>query len=235
MKKKAFESLLQIINGITPPTPESEEKIFGLDNEVPEVILNETGVYQMPVRVGVSKKPVGNQKADYKNVGEGVDPWMIGHFYPGKYLNETHPGGHNGVDFAAPKGTPIYPIAPGIVLEAGNRPERAGIFVKLGHELDENGKPKVTSFYGHMNSSSVSVNQEVTLNMMIGTVGATGNARGSNHLHHEVWVDGKVVDPMSVYGKPVGSLYKKACLIDKIIKMANLFSTKLKAREELKP
>src|SRR4030067_1250592 len=64
--------------------------------------------YQLPV-----KHTQGGTIIDEKN-----KPWVVGHFFPGKYLNETHPNGHNGVDLKAPKGAPVYSIAPGKVTKA---------------------------------------------------------------------------------------------------------------------
>lgn len=150
--------------------------------------------YQLPVRVG--------QKG--KKLDEGDEPWIVGKFYPGQYLNATHPGGHNGVDLKAPKGTPIYPIGPGKVTLVADTP-KGGKNLKIAHEEGD-----VVSYYAHLDSISISNGQEVSQSTVIGTVGDTGNAKGRGaHLHYEVKVKGNHVDPLSVNGKIVGSLTRK--------------------------
>jgi murein DD-endopeptidase MepM/ murein hydrolase activator NlpD len=150
--------------------------------------------YQLPVRVG--------QKG--KNLDEGDEPWIVGKFYPGKYLNSTHPEGHNGVDLKAPKGTPIYPIAPGKIILIADTP-KGGKNLKIAHEDGQ-----VVSYYAHLDSISVSNGQKVSQSTIIGAVGDTGNAKGRGaHLHYEVKVNGNHIDPLNLTGKIVGSLTKK--------------------------
>ena len=162
------------------------------ENNSEKELINQK--YQLPVRVG--------QKG--KNLDDGDQPWIVGKFSPGQYLNSTHPTGHNGVDLKAPKGTPIYPIAPGKVILIANTP-KGGKNLKIEHE-----KGQVVSYYAHLDSVSVSNGQEVLLTTVIGTVGDTGNAKGRGaHLHYEVKVNGNHIDPLGITGKPVGSLGSK--------------------------
>jgi tRNA nucleotidyltransferase/poly(A) polymerase/murein DD-endopeptidase MepM/ murein hydrolase activator NlpD len=168
--------------------------------------------YQLPVRVGRNNEPVS----------ETNKPWVVGTFIPGKYVNETHKTGHNGVDLKAPKGTPIYPIASGTVIEQKVYP-KSGNSCKVAHEGGA-----VTSFYAHMDTVSVSVGTKVTQRTVLGTVGSTGNAinRGS-HCHFETKVDGSLVDPFSIVGKTVGSLSKNkksAAIEDKIFATLNKYA-----------
>lgn len=159
--------------------------------------------YQLPV-----KHTKGGKEIDEKN-----KPWIVGTFIPGQYVNVTHPQGHNGVDLKAPRGTPIYPIASGEVIEAREY-GKGGKTLKVSHE-----DGKVVSYYAHMDEVLVSPGQEVTQGTVIGRMGDTGNAKGRGaHLHYEVKVNNNRVDPQSITGKRVGSLSKKAEFIAKITK-----------------
>lgn len=97
---------------------------------------------------------------------------------------------HNGVDFAAPVGTPVRAAADGIVQFAG-RKGAAGKMVKLSH-----GK-KYQTAYLHLNSISVKGGKKVSRGDVIGTVGQTGRATGP-HLHYSFYINGKYVDPMKI-------------------------------------
>lgn len=159
--------------------------------------------YQLPV-----KHTKGGIEIDDKN-----KPWFVGTFLPGKYINETHPQGHNGVDLKAPRGTPIYPIASGEVVEAREY-GKGGKTVKVSHE-DGN----VVSYYAHMDSIRVGPGETVTQSTALGEMGDTGNAKGRGaHLHYEVKVNNNRIDPQSIIGKRVGSLSKKAEFISNIVK-----------------
>jgi len=60
-------------------------------------------------------------------------------------------------------------------------------------EIDHGGGFKTR--YGHMNSISVKVGQDVTLGQKIGTMGSTGRSTGP-HLHYEIYFRGKSYDPL---------------------------------------
>ena len=167
--------------------------------------------YVLPVKVGIKNE----------SIDKGDKPWIVGNFAPGKYLNDTHPQGHDGVDLKAPSGTAIYPIASGLVLDTMNSP-KGGISCKIAHE---NGA--VISYYAHMKETRVKAQQNVLPTTIIGTMGETGNAKGRGaHLHYEVKVDGGKVDPLSIVGKDVGSLSKMKKksdeMFDDLVKMGGL-------------
>lgn len=82
---------------------------------------------------------------------------------------------HEGIDMAAPAGTPIMASASGTVVEAGFQGS-AGNHVIIQHS---NG---LYSYYMHMSSMAASVGSEVSAGEVIGYVGTTGNSTG-NHLH----------------------------------------------------
>lgn len=98
-------------------------------------------------------------------------------------------GRHTGLDFAAPEGTPVVAASGGRVVQAG----RAGPYGNLV-VIDHGG---VTTYYAHLSSLHVAVDDEVGAGHQVGTVGATGNATGP-HLHFEVRLGGVPRDPASV-------------------------------------
>lgn len=94
---------------------------------------------------------------------------------------------HNGADIDAPEGTPIKAVADGIVIYAGWLGSY-GIVVFLRHGGN------ITTVYAHMKYFTVELNQYVKQGDIIGYVGNTGLSTGP-HLHFEIRIDGKPVDP----------------------------------------
>ena len=100
---------------------------------------------------------------------------------------------HKGVDIATNKGTPIYAVQEGTVLEAGWHSDY-GYHVKINHG---NG---VITHYAHSSELYVSAGEEVSRGQIIAAVGSTGWSTGP-HLHLEMTIDGKYVDPIKYIGK----------------------------------
>ena len=100
---------------------------------------------------------------------------------------------HEGIDIGSPPGTPIESPAAGTVVEASSQ-GGLGKHVTLDHG---NG---VRSRYGHLKKLDVKVGQRVVKGQVIGLVGSTGRSTGP-HLHYEVVVAGKPVDPSPFLGK----------------------------------
>ena len=99
---------------------------------------------------------------------------------------------HTGVDFASPLGTPIYAAGDGIV-DRAQWVSGYGKYIELTHV---NG---YETAYGHMSRIADGIKPGVAVRQgqVIGYVGSTGNSTG-NHLHFEVRVNGRPVDPLSV-------------------------------------
>lgn len=95
---------------------------------------------------------------------------------------------HDGIDLAAPRGTPIYAARDGVVAFAGWK----GGYGRVVY-LDHGGG--VTTVYGHASSLSVQAGQRVKKGQLIARVGCTGSCTGS-HLHFEVRVNGRAVNPL---------------------------------------
>jgi len=99
---------------------------------------------------------------------------------------------HEGIDLTAPLGTSIYATADGKILQAGYRAGGFGkkILVDHGHGY--------RTLYGHCDKILVKPGQKVKRGEVIGKVGSTGLSK-SPHLHYEVHVNGRPVDPMNYY------------------------------------
>lgn len=108
--------------------------------------------------------------------------------YSGYYLRPIVGGrktqgfhGYNGIDLAAPTGTPLLASADGQVIIARGSGYNGGygLYVVIRHS---NG---TQTLYGHMSRVSVSVGQNVTQGQVIGAVGNTGRSTGP-HVHFEI-------------------------------------------------
>ena len=99
---------------------------------------------------------------------------------------------HTGVDLTAPTGTKIYAAGDGIVFRADASNRGYGNHVRINH-----GYGYVT-LYGHMSKMLVRPGQKVKRGDVIGLVGSTGLST-SPHLHYEVRVNGKYVNPVNFY------------------------------------
>ena len=95
---------------------------------------------------------------------------------------------HNGIDIDGDTGDPVRAVLVGEVIIAGWR-NGFGNTVVLNH-FDG-----YTTLYAHLSRISVSVGQEVDHGERIGSVGSTGWSTGP-HLHFEIRINGKAVDPM---------------------------------------
>lgn len=100
---------------------------------------------------------------------------------------------HNGVDFAAQRGTPVRAVGDGIILEAGWN-GRYGKAIELKHDYST-----YLSRYAHLDSFAEGIHPGVSVSkgQLIGYVGSTGRSTGP-HLHFELYKDQQYVNPLSV-------------------------------------
>ena len=96
---------------------------------------------------------------------------------------------HPGIDLSGSYGTPIYATADGTVLRAGWNSGGYGNLVEIDHGRG------ITTRYGHMSAILVSAGDHITRGQQIGRMGSTGRSTG-NHLHYEVRIDGRAVNPI---------------------------------------
>jgi murein DD-endopeptidase MepM/ murein hydrolase activator NlpD len=99
---------------------------------------------------------------------------------------------HEGMDFSAKIGTPIYATGDGIVSKADNTVSGFGNHVVIRHGYG------YETLYGHLSKYNCRAGQRVKRGDIIGYVGSTGRSEGP-HLHYEVHKDGKVVNPLNFY------------------------------------
>lgn len=121
--------------------------------------------------------------------------WLSSHFSQSRFhpvLHENLP--HEGIDVAAPMGAPIVAPAAGRVKSVSNQPGYGNTF-----EIDH-GNGIVTKF-AHCSRIIVHVGEFVTRGQLIAAVGNTGLSTGP-HLHYEVHVNGKPVDPLKFVVTP---------------------------------
>ena len=96
---------------------------------------------------------------------------------------------HEGMDMAGSYGSPIYATADGVVIKA-RWVSGYGRLVEIRHDFG------IETRYGHMSKIRVSEGQRVSRGDRIGDMGSSGRSTGT-HLHYEVRVDGKPVNPMT--------------------------------------
>ncbi len=118
--------------------------------------------------------------------------WVSSLFGPRKLGGRY--GFHAGVDMAAPRGTPVHAAGAGIIVEACYS-AGYGNYILIAHNR------KFKTRYAHLDKILVRVGQNVCSGDCIGRVGATGFVRKSrrggsaSHLHFEVYMKGKPVNP----------------------------------------
>jgi len=116
---------------------------------------------------------------------------VTGVFGSQRILNGKPKSPHDGFDIAAPKGTPVYAMADGIVILAGNNFYYNGNFILIDHGLN------LSSIYLHLNKMFVKNGDRVKKGEKIGEIGTTGRSTGP-HLHWSVRWMKKRINPVSV-------------------------------------
>jgi murein DD-endopeptidase MepM/ murein hydrolase activator NlpD len=95
---------------------------------------------------------------------------------------------HEGIDLAGARGERIVTTQAGRVIQAG-RDGAYGISVVIDHGMG------ITTRFAHLKSVSVRVGQQVKQGKVLGVIGSTGRSTG-RHLHYEVRLDGRPLDPL---------------------------------------
>jgi murein DD-endopeptidase MepM/ murein hydrolase activator NlpD len=124
-----------------------------------------------------SDKPIRAEVTFTSGYGVRADP-----FHAGAAM-------HPGIDLAGAYGTPIYATADGTVMRAGWNNGGYGNLVEIDHGRG------ISTRYGHMSAILVHAGDHVTRGQQIGRMGSTGRSTG-NHLHYEVRIDGRPVNPI---------------------------------------
>lgn len=99
---------------------------------------------------------------------------------------------HSGMDFTAPTGTEVYATGNGVVRTVKSARRELGNHVVIDHGFG------YQTVYAHLNSFNVRVGKKVNRGDVIGFVGSTGLSTAP-HLHYEVKLNGRQVDPALYY------------------------------------
>ena len=107
------------------------------------------------------------------------------------YLSTQYSSWHRGIDIATGFGTPIHPIASGVVEEVN-----FGVY-GYGNDVIVTHTDGFKSLYGHMDKIYVKKGAPVGFDTIIGTVGLTGFTSGP-HTHLEIYKNGKTINPLAI-------------------------------------
>jgi len=98
---------------------------------------------------------------------------------------------HHGADFSAPRGTPVFATADGVVKRVYKAPGY-GNMVEVDHGMG------YSTVYGHLKKATVRRGQQVKRGEQVAEVGNTGRSTAP-HLHYEVRIEGTAVDPLDYF------------------------------------
>ena len=127
-------------------------------------------------------QPVRNE--DLKRMASGFG-WRSDPFTKARKM-------HKGMDFSAPRGTPIFASGDGKVVRADSRSSGYGNHIRIEHGFG------YMTLYAHLYKYNVTKGQKVKRGDIIGFVGSTGRSQAP-HLHYEVRKDGKAINPINFY------------------------------------
>ncbi|MEM7109177.1 MAG: M23 family metallopeptidase [Bacteroidota bacterium] len=127
-------------------------------------------------------QPINNKEV--KRIAGGFNPKR---FHP--ILKKIHP--HEGIDFAAEIGTPIYATGDGIVTNA-YRSSTYGNVIFINHGYGYQTR------YAHLSKFNIRNGESVKRGQIIGYVGNTGRSQGP-HLHYEVLFKYRPIDPINFF------------------------------------
>ena len=99
---------------------------------------------------------------------------------------------HMGMDFSAPKGTPIYASGDGVIERADQSSAGYGKHIRIEHGFG------YVSLYAHLSNYNVKKGQRVKRGDLIGFVGNTGRSQAP-HLHYEIIKNGEKINPINFY------------------------------------
>jgi murein DD-endopeptidase MepM/ murein hydrolase activator NlpD len=158
-------------------TEEAHALLRVLSAPHPEAVF-EQGAFSMPLPAGWRQTAAYGDRRRYRYADGAADQTV-----------------HNGIDMAAPAGSPVSASGKGRVVLAGDR-IMSGKTIVLEH------LPGLFSIYYHMSEILVQEGDILAAGQTLGRVGQTGLATGP-HLHWEVQVLGTAVDPLGLVRRPV--------------------------------
>ncbi len=151
------------------PVKKQKTHAISLDEIVQRTVTASLNLHEAdPNRIELHLPPVGGSITS--QVGMRIDP------IDGTWRQ------HNGIDIAIPSGTPVKPVAPGLVVYSGSR-SGYGYTVVVEHDYG------IITLYAHNSRILVSEGQPVTQDSILALSGSTGRSTGP-HLHFEAWQNG---------------------------------------------
>lgn len=160
-----------LANAVEAMEPERGERIAAVVSDLERVNLLRAAASRMPFA-----KPVKQVR-------------LSSRFGPRRDPINRRAAMHQGLDFRGPRGTAIMATADGVVSFSG-RQRGYGNVVKVRHDFG------FETVYAHLNKRRVSVGERVEAGDRIGDMGSTGRSTGV-HLHYEIRVNGRPVDPLT--------------------------------------
>jgi lipoprotein NlpD len=153
------------------------------------------GREELPPRPRTSNRPTSSRPGGAASRPEpatkGMLDWPLRGVLYGRFGKKGREP-HDGIDLAAPAGTPVKTAQEGTVLYAGEQ-RGYGLIVIVQHSTG------LITLYAHNRDLRVKTGQTVRRSQVIATVGESGHTSGP-HLHFEVRMDGKPVDPGDYLG-----------------------------------
>jgi murein DD-endopeptidase MepM/ murein hydrolase activator NlpD len=170
-----------------------------LESQMQDLVQRSYQTAWMQAQVGVGLALVNQQLPVGKTIQGLALSWPMSSFVitqpfgPTSVLLEPPYGPykhfHTGVDIAAPLGTPVMAAADGLVVAVGHSNFGYGNFVVIAHGGG------IATMYAHLLQTNANVGAKVVRGQVIGLEGSTGLSTGP-HVHFELRVNDKVVDPM---------------------------------------
>ena len=120
--------------------------------------------------------------------------WLTGTFGGRSDPFTGEPAFHQGLDISTEKGQPVFATADGTV-ESANYTGDYGNLITIRHDFG------LTTRYGHLSKFNVKPGDNVHRGDVIAFVGSTGRSTGS-HLHYEILVNGKLMNPLQLLTQP---------------------------------
>lgn len=145
-------------------------------------------------------QPVSNK--DLKRMASGFGYRIDPHYKTRSF--------HAGMDFTAPRGTPIYATGDGVVIRADDNAQGYGMHVRIDHGFG------YETLYAHMYKIKAKIGQKVKRGDIIGLVGNTGKSVGP-HCHYEVRKNGEPLNPVNFYFNDLSPEQ-----YEEMVKMANV-------------
>ena len=188
-KKKNLKEVIESYKKLDKVLAKMEVQKSSYINLLKKAKMNADRLQHLPAII-----PIANW--DLKRIGSGFGM----RFHP--ILNRYRM--HEGIDFIAPTGTPIFASADGVVKSARHS-DSFGQVVEIDHGYG------IVTLYAHMSKIKVKKGQKVVRGEVIGLTGNTGLSSGP-HLHYEVHRDNKEVDPVSYFFKDLTAKEYEAVL-----------------------